>query len=148
MSGGKVWVVTGASRGIGAAIARVAVDAGHRVALIARGDSVLSAAEGLGDAAKGSAAQTALEALRAREALAMRTSVLPPSPPAAATSSTSPAPTPATSATTSAPKLQTNRLSCQCTTPTPKDCKCKPIRQKSWVQRRVLPFHGKSPVPS
>ncbi|MDG2037110.1 MAG: SDR family oxidoreductase [Luminiphilus sp.] len=53
MSGGKVWVVTGASRGIGAAIARVAVDAGHRVALIARGDSVLSAAEGLGDAAKG-----------------------------------------------------------------------------------------------
>ena len=31
MSGGKVWVVTGASRGIGAAIARVAVDAGHRL---------------------------------------------------------------------------------------------------------------------
>ena len=53
MSGGKVWVVTGASRGIGAAIARVAVDAGHRVALIARGDGVLTAAEGLGDAAKG-----------------------------------------------------------------------------------------------
>ena len=53
MSGGKVWVVTGASRGIGAAIARVAVDVGHRVALIARADSVLSAAEGLGDAAKG-----------------------------------------------------------------------------------------------
>ncbi len=53
MSGGKVWVVTGASRGIGVAIARVAVDAGHCVALIARGDSVLSAADALGDAATG-----------------------------------------------------------------------------------------------
>ena len=53
MSGGKVWVVTGASRGIGAAIARVAVTAGHRVALIARGDSVMSLAEQLGEAATG-----------------------------------------------------------------------------------------------
>ena len=53
MSGGKVWVVTGASRGIGAAIARVAVAAGHHVALIARGDSVVTVAEKLGEAAIG-----------------------------------------------------------------------------------------------
>ena len=38
----KVWVVTGASRGIGAAIATVAAEAGHRVAMVARGESVLS----------------------------------------------------------------------------------------------------------
>ena len=31
MAGGGVWIVTGASRGIGAAIARLAVDAGHNV---------------------------------------------------------------------------------------------------------------------
>ena len=37
----KVWVVTGASRGIGAAIATVAAEAGHRVAMVARGDSCL-----------------------------------------------------------------------------------------------------------
>ena len=53
MSGGKVWVVTGASRGIGAAIARVAVAAGHQVALIARGDNVATVAEELGEAATG-----------------------------------------------------------------------------------------------
>jgi 3-oxoacyl-[acyl-carrier protein] reductase len=53
MSGDKVWVVTGASRGIGAAIARVAVAAGHQVALIARGDNVATVAEELGEAATG-----------------------------------------------------------------------------------------------
>jgi len=47
MSGGKVWVVTGASRGIGASIARVASESGARVALIARGESVLTLAEEL-----------------------------------------------------------------------------------------------------
>ena len=49
----KVWVVTGASRGIGAAIATVAAEAGHRVAMVARGESVLSAAEALGEMATG-----------------------------------------------------------------------------------------------
>ena len=49
----KVWVVTGASRGIGAAIATVAAEAGHRVAMVARSESVLSAAEALGEMATG-----------------------------------------------------------------------------------------------
>ncbi|GIR69637.1 MAG: beta-ketoacyl-ACP reductase [Halieaceae bacterium] len=49
----KVWVVTGASRGIGAAIATVAAEAGHRVAMVARGESVLSAAQALGEMATG-----------------------------------------------------------------------------------------------
>lgn len=49
----KVWVVTGASRGIGAAIATMAAKAGHRVAMVARGEPVLSAAEALGEPAKG-----------------------------------------------------------------------------------------------
>ena len=49
----KVWVVTGASRGIGAAIATVAAEAGHRVAMVARGESVLSGAEALGEMATG-----------------------------------------------------------------------------------------------
>ena len=53
MSGGKVWVVTGASRGIGASIARVASESGHRVALIARGESVRTLAEELGADAMG-----------------------------------------------------------------------------------------------
>jgi 3-oxoacyl-[acyl-carrier protein] reductase len=48
MSGGKVWVVTGASRGIGASIARVASESGDSVALIARGESVLTLADELG----------------------------------------------------------------------------------------------------
>ena len=49
----KVWVVTGASRGIGAAIATMAAKAGHSVAMAARGESVLSAAEALGEMATG-----------------------------------------------------------------------------------------------
>jgi 3-oxoacyl-[acyl-carrier protein] reductase len=49
----KVWVVTGASRGIGAAIATVAAEAGHRVAMVARGELVMSAAEALGEMATG-----------------------------------------------------------------------------------------------
>ncbi len=53
MSSGKVWVVTGASRGIGAAVAQCAIEAGDRVALIARGDAVLETAARLGDFATG-----------------------------------------------------------------------------------------------
>jgi 3-oxoacyl-[acyl-carrier protein] reductase len=49
----KVWVVTGASRGIGAAIATVAAEAGHRVAMVARGELVMSAAKALGEMATG-----------------------------------------------------------------------------------------------
>ena len=49
----KVWVVTGASRGIGAATATAAAEAGHRVAMVARGESVLSSAEALGELANG-----------------------------------------------------------------------------------------------
>ena len=53
MAGDGVWIVTGASRGIGAAIARLAVDAGHNVALIARGESVMELAQSLGESAAG-----------------------------------------------------------------------------------------------
>ena len=49
MSGGKVWLVTGASRGIGAAIAHVAAAGGHQVALLARSESAVSLAESLGN---------------------------------------------------------------------------------------------------
>ena len=49
----KLWVVTGASRGIGAAIATVAAEAGHRVAMVARSELVMSAAEALGEMATG-----------------------------------------------------------------------------------------------
>jgi 3-oxoacyl-[acyl-carrier protein] reductase len=49
----KVWVVTGASRGIGAAIATMAAEAGHRVAMVARGELVMSAAKALGEMATG-----------------------------------------------------------------------------------------------
>jgi NAD(P)-dependent dehydrogenase (short-subunit alcohol dehydrogenase family) len=48
MSGGRVWVVTGASRGIGAAIARAALEEGDSVALIARGAAVIELAQSLG----------------------------------------------------------------------------------------------------
>ena len=51
MAGHGVWVVTGASRGIGAAIARLAVEAGQKVALIARSESVMELAHSLGESA-------------------------------------------------------------------------------------------------
>ncbi len=47
----KVWLITGASRGIGLAAARRVVAAGDRVALLARGDSVQAAAVELGESA-------------------------------------------------------------------------------------------------
>ncbi len=53
MSTEKVWLITGASRGIGLEVARRAVAAGDRAALLARGDAVLEAASGLGPAAIG-----------------------------------------------------------------------------------------------
>ena len=49
----RVWIVTGASRGIGATIAAVAAKSGHHVALIARGESVVGVADGLGESASG-----------------------------------------------------------------------------------------------
>ncbi|MEM6605216.1 MAG: SDR family oxidoreductase [Pseudomonadota bacterium] len=49
----QVWVVTGASRGIGAAIARRATAEGHKVALLARGEQVESVAASLGENALG-----------------------------------------------------------------------------------------------
>lgn len=52
-AGSQVWVVTGASRGIGEAIARRAVHEGHRVALLARGEQVESVAASLGENALG-----------------------------------------------------------------------------------------------
>ena len=45
----KVWLITGASRGIGFAAARRVVAAGDKVALLARGDSVQAAAAELGE---------------------------------------------------------------------------------------------------
>jgi 3-oxoacyl-[acyl-carrier protein] reductase len=45
----RVWLVTGASRGIGLAIAKRALASGDRVALLARGDNVHTLAEELGD---------------------------------------------------------------------------------------------------
>ena len=53
MTGDGVWVVTGASRGIGASIAREAFDAGQSVAMIARGKSVVELAQSLGESAAG-----------------------------------------------------------------------------------------------
>jgi len=47
----KVWLVTGASRGIGRAVAQRAIAAGDRVALLARGDAVKDAAAQLGERA-------------------------------------------------------------------------------------------------
>lgn len=49
----RIWVVTGASRGIGLAIAKHAAANGDKVALLARGDSVMVEAERLGDHAIG-----------------------------------------------------------------------------------------------
>lgn len=59
MSKEKVWLVTGASRGIGLEVARRVVAAGERVALLARGDSVLAAAKELGENALGLQADVA-----------------------------------------------------------------------------------------
>lgn len=53
MSEQKVWLVTGASRGIGLEVARRVVAAGERVALLARGAAVMDVAEDLGDNALG-----------------------------------------------------------------------------------------------
>ena len=53
MDESQVWVVTGASRGIGKAIAARAIAEGHRVALLARGEEVESVARSLGDRALG-----------------------------------------------------------------------------------------------
>ncbi|MGA7397425.1 MAG: SDR family oxidoreductase, partial [Solirubrobacterales bacterium] len=47
----RTWLITGASRGIGAAIARRAVNRGDRVALVARGESVNAFAKELGESA-------------------------------------------------------------------------------------------------
>lgn len=53
------WLVTGASRGIGRAIAQRALAAGDRVCLIARGDTIADEARSLGDRAMGIAADVA-----------------------------------------------------------------------------------------
>ena len=70
----KIWLITGASRGIGLALARRAIAAGDQVALLARGESVLSVASELGENAMGvqadvadaGAVQTAIDAVVAR----------------------------------------------------------------------------------
>ena len=59
MSSSKVWLVTGASRGIGLAVAERALAAGDRVALLARGEDVMAIAERLGDACMGCRADVA-----------------------------------------------------------------------------------------
>lgn len=70
----KVWLITGASRGIGFAAARRVVAAGDRVALLARGDSVQAAAAELGenamavqaDVSDAASVQTAIDAVVAQ----------------------------------------------------------------------------------
>jgi len=59
MSSSKVWLVTGASRGIGLAVAERALAAGDRVALLARGEDVMALAGRLGDACMGCRADVA-----------------------------------------------------------------------------------------
>jgi 3-oxoacyl-[acyl-carrier protein] reductase len=49
MSAQMIWLITGASRGIGLAIARRVVAAGDCVALLARGEAVLEVAQELGE---------------------------------------------------------------------------------------------------
>lgn len=53
MSSQKTWLITGASRGIGLAVAKRAITAGDRVAILARGESILEAADLLGSNAMG-----------------------------------------------------------------------------------------------
>lgn len=47
------WVITGASRGLGLAIARIAASHGDKVALFARGENVLDEAQAIGNDAMG-----------------------------------------------------------------------------------------------
>lgn len=56
------WIVTGASRGIGRAIAERALAAGDRVCLVARGQGVVDDAAALGDGAMGIAADVSIPA--------------------------------------------------------------------------------------
>lgn len=49
----KSWLITGASRGIGLAVAQRAIAAGDRAIIMARGESVVEAAHGLGESAMG-----------------------------------------------------------------------------------------------
>ncbi|MFT4824563.1 MAG: 3-oxoacyl-[acyl-carrier protein] reductase [Halioglobus sp.] len=53
MSTQKTWLITGASRGIGLAVAKRAIAAGDRAAILARGESILTAADTLGSNAIG-----------------------------------------------------------------------------------------------
>ena len=49
----KVWLITGASRGIGLALARRVIEAGDKAVLLARGEDVQAAADQLGSSALG-----------------------------------------------------------------------------------------------
>ena len=53
MSSDKVWLVTGASRGIGLAVAERALAAGDRVAILARGPEITDIASRLGESCMG-----------------------------------------------------------------------------------------------
>lgn len=66
------WLVTGASRGIGRAIAERALAAGDRVCLVARGEAIATEAAALGEGAMGVAADVAdpFEVGRACDAVA------------------------------------------------------------------------------
>jgi 3-oxoacyl-[acyl-carrier protein] reductase len=74
MSTEKVWLITGASRGIGLGVAKRAAAAGDRVALLARGEGVASVAAELGQGALGlqadvtdrASVQAAIDAVLAR----------------------------------------------------------------------------------
>ena len=75
MSHDKVILITGASSGIGAATARLAVEAGYRVALAARSTDKLEALvaslgeeRALGDSEKTSLAKTYRQEMESREA--------------------------------------------------------------------------------